>query len=152
MSCIFQVCWVHSFEAELCFLIQFWLQHYIVLNHDIGMQHWITHKHMKWEFRYPLYIRGICHTYTAAVHIHGIYMVYTGIYRLYTSSGFQMHVYDYWVLYIPCTYMYIHFMICTYMFKHGTYYSIVYSTYVHGINMYVHVYTRWVGFQMMVYT
>jgi hypothetical protein len=32
---------------------------------------------MKWEFRYPLYIRGICHTYTAAVHIHGIYMVYT---------------------------------------------------------------------------
>jgi hypothetical protein len=22
---------------------------------------------MKWEFRYPLYIRGICHTYTAAV-------------------------------------------------------------------------------------
>ena len=41
-------------------------------------------------------------------------------------------------------------MICTCMFqvKHGTYYSIVYSTYVHGINMYVHVYTRWVGFQM----
>ena len=39
-------------------------------------------------------------------------------------------------------------MICTYMFKHGTYYSIVYSTYVHGINMYVLVYTRWVGFQM----
>jgi hypothetical protein len=32
---------------------------------------------MKWEFRYPLYIRGICHTYTATVHIHGIYMVYT---------------------------------------------------------------------------
>ncbi len=30
----------------------------------------------------------------------------------------------------------------------GTYYSIVYSTYVHSINMYVHVYTRWVGFQM----
>jgi hypothetical protein len=30
---------VHSFEGELCFLIQFWLQHYIVLNHDIGMQH-----------------------------------------------------------------------------------------------------------------
>ncbi len=39
-------------------------------------------------------------------------------------------------------------MICTYMFKRGTYYIIVYSTYVHSINMYVHVYTRWVGFQM----
>ncbi len=77
MSCIYQVCLVHSFEGELCFLIQFWLQHYFVLNHNIGMQHWITHKHMKWEFRYPLYIRGICHTYTAAVHIPGIYMVYT---------------------------------------------------------------------------
>ncbi len=35
---------------------------------------------MKWEFRYPLDIRGICHTYTAAIHIHGIYMVYTYIY------------------------------------------------------------------------
>ena len=91
MSCIYQVCLVHSFEGELCFLIHFWLQHYIVLDHVIGMQHWITHKQMKVEFWCPLYIRGICHTYTAAVHIHGIYMVYTGIYRLYTSSGFQMH-------------------------------------------------------------
>jgi hypothetical protein len=31
----------------------------------------------KKQFQYPLYIRGICHTYTAAMHIHGTYMVYT---------------------------------------------------------------------------
>ncbi len=77
MSCIYQVCLVQSFEGELCFLIHFWLQHNFVLNDVIGMPHWITHKYIKPQFRYPLYIRGICHTYTAAVHIHGICMVYT---------------------------------------------------------------------------
>ncbi len=90
MSCIYQVCLVHSFEGELCFLKHFCIQHYIVLNHDIGMQHWITHKHRKWEFWYPLYIRGVWHympyiyrrrTYTWNIH---------GIYRLYNSLGFQM--------------------------------------------------------------
>ncbi len=81
MSCIHQVCLVHSFEGELCFLIHFWLQHFIVLNHDIGMQHWITtHKHMKWEFRYPVYTWYMPYIYRRCTYkwnIHG------SIYRLY---------------------------------------------------------------------
>ncbi len=80
MSCTYRVCLVHSFEGKLWFLTTLLLQNYIVLNHGIGMPHWITHKYMKMEIWYPLYIRGIFQAYTAALHIHGVYMVYTTIY------------------------------------------------------------------------
>jgi hypothetical protein len=91
MSCICQVCLVHNFECELCFLIHFWLQHHIVLNHVIGMPHWITHKHMKMEFRYPLYIRGVYTWYMPGIHRHRTYTWNIhGIYRLHTLSRFQM--------------------------------------------------------------
>ena len=52
-----------------------------------------------------------------------------------------IHVYDFSLLYIPCIYMYIHFVICIYMSQQCTYNSIVSSMYVHGSDMYVHVYT-----------
>ena len=90
----------------------------------------------------------VCKCINMYIHVWTMYIHVYSPNCTYHVRTMYIHVYDYWVLYIPCTYMYIHFMICTYMFKHGTYYSIVYSTYVHGINMYVHVYTRWVGFQM----
>ncbi len=44
--------------------------------------------------------------------------------------------------------MYIHFQKCIYMSVPCTYYSIVDTLYIHGTDMYVHVYARWSGFQM----
>ncbi len=77
MSCICQVCLVHSFEGKLWFLTNFSLQHYIVLNSrsgiQVGMQHRITHKYIKMEIRihciYVVYSRHIPPPY--------IYMEYT---------------------------------------------------------------------------
>ncbi len=51
-------------------------------------------------------------------------------------------------MYIQCTYMYRHFEKCIYNVCPQTYYSIVYTRYIHGTDMSVHVYARWSGFQM----
>ncbi len=76
-----------------------------------------------------------------------MYMVYT---KYNMSTGSRCTCLSWWFFIIVCTmtYMYISFMICTYMSKHGMYYSIGWRPYIHGLDMYVHVYTRWVGFQM----
>ena len=66
--------------------IQSWLQYVgyapplfadVVLDHGIGVQHWIIHKFMKIKVQYPLSIHGIYQIYTASRNIHGVYVIYT---------------------------------------------------------------------------
>ena len=96
MPCIYQVYLVHSFEGELCFLIHFWLQHYIVLNYDIGtsMPRWITHKHMKTSGNprkfimmvYTWYLPDIWRPQVYTWNIPSIYLSYDNIviWQVYT--------------------------------------------------------------------
>ncbi len=70
ISGICQVFLLWSFEGESCFPKHFWPQHWIVLSHGLGLQHWITHKFMKLKFQYTLYIHGIYQVYTASRNIH----------------------------------------------------------------------------------
>ncbi len=143
MSCIYQGCLVQSFEGELCFQVlihfcQWRLQHssYIVLNDSdvIGMPHWITHKQIKKQFRYPLYIRGICHTYTAAVHwytwnIHRVIWNPTHLDRIWQNGTYvsepctymSVHVHtSSWIHEHVCTW-YIHVHVPTHLYVHSTY-------------------------------
>ncbi len=62
-------------------------------------------------------------------------------------------------MYIPCTYIYRNVHTCMYMFMffniciyhvcQPLYTSIVYTLYIHGSDMSVHVYARWSGFQII---
>ena len=49
---------------------------------------------------------------------------------------------------VPCMYMFVFFNNGMYYVCQLTYDSTVHSLYVHGTDMYVHVYARWSGFQM----
>ncbi len=52
---------------------------------------------------------------------------------------------------VPCMYMFVFFNNGMYYVCQLTYDSIVHSLYVHGTDIYVHVYARWSGFQMLRY-
>ncbi len=63
-----------SFEGELCFLKHFWLQHSIVLNHGMGLQHvFIQINARKLNFN----IIRIYKVYTMYILAHSIHMEYT---------------------------------------------------------------------------
>jgi hypothetical protein len=59
----------------------------VVLDHGVGLQHWITHKFMKIKVQYPFSIHDLYQIYTASRNIH---WCLRDIYLLYTSSGFQI--------------------------------------------------------------
>ena len=90
----------------------------------------------------------VCTCINMYIHVWTMYVHVCSPECTYHVHTLYIHVYDFASLYVPCTYMYIHFMTCTYTSQRGMYYSIVWRVYVHGSDMYVHVYTRWVGFQM----
>ncbi len=59
-----------------------------------------------------------------------------------------IHVYTFQDMSVPCMYMFVFFNNCLYYVCQLTYDSIVHSLYVHGTDMYVHIYARWSEFQM----
>ncbi len=59
-----------------------------------------------------------------------------------------IHEYTFQDMSVPCMYMFVFFNNGMYYVCQLTYDSTVHSLYVHGTDMYVHVYARWSGFQM----
>ncbi len=77
--------------------------------------------------------------------------MYIHVYTLectYHVRTMYIHVYTFQDMSVPCMYMFVFFNNCMYYVCKLTYDSIVHSLYVHGTDMYVHVYARWSGFQM----
>ncbi len=100
--------------------------------------------------------------------------VHTGLNNVHTCLYIKMYVHVYTWMYIPCIYMFIDFQNCIYMYIHfikciymseqckwcvctivwtmymmRMYYSIVHTHHIHCSDMYIHVYARWVGLQML---
>ncbi len=63
-------------------------------------------------------------------------------YNVYTCIYISANVYT-------CMYMFMIFNVCIYNVCKQLYHSTVHSLYIHGIDMSVHVYARWSGFQMV---
>ena len=84
------------------------------------------------------------------MYIH-VWTMYIHVYTLectYHVRTMYIHVYKFWDMSIPCMYMFVFFNNGMYYVCQLTYDSTVHSLYVHGTDMYVHVYARWSGFQM----
>ena len=77
--------------------------------------------------------------------------MYIHVYTLectYHVRTMYIHVYTFQDMSVPCMYMFVFFNNGMYYVCQLTYDSTVHSLYVHGTDMYVHVYARWSGFQM----
>ncbi len=147
MSGIYLEITLHYFHEELCCVEKFCVLHLIALNHGMGLLHWNStgKKYIKIEFQYTWHILSTYHVYTfAALHIHGIYMVYTNyiphrgsrctmpMYILvYIYSGLYVHVYTFHEKYVQVstvTIMMPVYMGCLYL-------SIVHTRHIHGFRV-----------------
>ncbi len=76
-----------------------------------------------------LYLSMYIHVYTMYIHVYKLTEMYIHVYK------FPWMYVNVWTMYKTCMY-----------------YSIVHTRLIHASDMYVHVYARWVGFQMLVCT
>ncbi len=88
-------------------------------------------------------------------HVHtGLNNVHT---CLYSDTKMYVHVYTMYIHVHRFSELYIHVYTFHQMYVHvwtmymmRMYYSIVHTHHIHSSDMYIHVYARWVGFQMSI--
>ena len=131
------------------------VQQCLYISWNVCSRLYTEHKlHSTWYT--GLYIECTClHDSKLVYNSMNMYIhVWTMYIHVYTSEctyhvrTMYIHVYTFQDMSVPCMYMFVFFNNGMYYVCQLTYDSTVHSLYVHGTDMYVHVYARWLGFQM----
>ncbi len=116
----------HFLEADCLPLLSWSIKLVCVFVHDMYLFIWVKTR---------IYLYKHVHTRLNNVHTCSYLFMYIHVYKL---TEMYIHAYKF-------PYMYAHVWT---MYMTCMYYTIVHIRLIHGSDMYVHVYARWVGFQM----